>query len=160
MMFPFTVLYPLQNVSSYLCLHSLDVSLLDVRAACREVVASLVRLKSHHIRTENAIHNLGFRWQDIEQVFLRERCVQEPTNVDIDVHVTSPLPQKQRQEHQMVIMDPDAVSVLHTSCDRGGKCLVCFLIGSRCGSVEQHFVKLMVKQRPDRRICRIRFSTA
>lgn len=78
----------------------------------------------------------------------RERRVQE----EADLHILSAranlLAEHLRQQHQVVVVDPDEVSVLYLLGDGLGEETVRFLVGFPGGLVERDLAGVVVKERP------------
>ena len=81
--------------------------------------------------------------------------MKEKANPDIAFGVTDLLAQKLRQEHQMIIMNPNVVVISDVRCDLFGKQSVNRFICNRGCIVWYHFVLEIVQYRPQNLICDI-----
>jgi 7,8-dihydro-6-hydroxymethylpterin-pyrophosphokinase len=69
----------------------------DIRASVREMASILIRLETHDIRPQNPVENLVPERQSIEEFFRRKRGMQEPANLDVDVHLLCSLSKQERE---------------------------------------------------------------
>jgi len=69
----------------------------DIRASVREMASILIRLETHDIRPQNPVENLVLERQGIEELLSRERGVQEPANLGVDVHLLCSLSKQERE---------------------------------------------------------------
>ena len=53
------------------------------------MAASFVCLEANHIGTKYAVQDLHLRWKETEEIFLGERNMQEPADLDPDIHLLS-----------------------------------------------------------------------
>jgi len=75
--------------------------------------------------------------------------VQEPANGDVDVHLLSSLSQHEREEHEVIVVHPDVITVFEVRHYRVCKDLVRFAVCQHGVVVEGDLVELVVKQWPD-----------
>jgi hypothetical protein len=83
--------------------------------------------------------------QDSVNFTAGERRVQEESNLDILLAVTDLLAQHLRQQHQVVVVDPDQIAVLNFFCDSLGEKPICFLVCLPGGLVKGDFTGVVVE---------------
>jgi len=114
----------------------------------------LIRLEAHNICSKDPLEDVRFERKSFEEVSSWERCVQEPTNSDVDVHFVRSLSEQEWEQHEMDVMYPNLIAVSQVQRYGVCECLICSLVSSEGFNIEGHFVKLVVKQRPDGGVCR------
>ena len=75
--------------------------------------------------------------------------MQEPANGDVDVHLLSSLSQHEWEEHEVIVVHPDVITVFEVRHYRVCEDLVRFAVCQHGVVVEGDLVELVVKQRPD-----------
>lgn len=75
----------------------------------------------------------------------RERSVQEETNLDVLLAVADLFAQHLREQHEMVVVDPDQISILDFLGDGFGEESVGFLVGLPGPLVEGDFTGVVVE---------------
>lgn len=74
-----------------------------------------------------------------------ERRVQEESDLDILLAVTDLLAQHLRQQHQMVIVDPDQIAVLDFLCNGLGEKTVRLLVCLPGGLIKSNLTRVVVE---------------
>lgn len=80
--------------------------------------------------------------------------MQEETNLDILFGVSNLFSQHLRQEHQVVVVDPNKVTVLHILDDCPCEEAVDFLICAPRRLVKGNLAGVIVEERPQDRVCK------
>jgi hypothetical protein len=75
--------------------------------------------------------------------------VQKPAHGDFDVQLLGSLPKHEREEHEMIVMHPDMITISQMGQDCVGESFVRFAIRRHGVQVEADSVELVVKQWPD-----------
>jgi hypothetical protein len=75
--------------------------------------------------------------------------VQKPAHGDFDVQLLGSLPKHEREEHEMIVMHPDMITISQMGQDCVGESFVRFAIRCHGVQVEADSVELVVKQWPD-----------
>jgi hypothetical protein len=83
-----------------------------------------------------------------------ERRVQEEANLDILLGVSKLFSQHLRQKHQVVVVDPNKVAVLHILDDCLGEEAVDLLICAPRRLVKGNLAGVVVEERPQDRVCK------
>jgi F420-0:gamma-glutamyl ligase len=78
----------------------------------------------------------------------REGSVEEEANLDVLLAVADLLAQHLREQHQVVVVDPDHISVLDVANDRLGKEAVDLAVCAPCRLVERDLTGMVVEERP------------
>ena len=79
--------------------------------------------------------------------------MQEPADLDVDLHLMCALSEQKWKQHQVDVMNPDQVAVFKVQ--RHGICenLVGSLVSGESSGVKGDFVELVVEEGPDGRVC-------
>jgi hypothetical protein len=85
--------------------------------------------------------------------------MQKPADGDVDVHPLGSLPDHKREEHKVVIVDPDLVAVFQMGHNGVCEDLVRSMVRKHGIIVERDLVELVVEQRPYRGVCHHKVST-
>jgi len=81
-----------------------------------------------------------------------EWCMEEEANLDILFRFTDLLTEHLREEHQMVVMNPNKVTILHVLDNGLGEEAVDFLICGPGGLVECDLTRVVMEKRPEDRV--------
>lgn len=79
--------------------------------------------------------------------------MKEKANFDVLFRVANFFAEHLREEHQVVIMDPDEIAVLNVLDDGFGEKTVDFLVGGPGGLVKGDLTRMVVEKRPKDRVC-------
>eukprot|EP00963_Diacronema_lutheri_P008071 scaffold694_cov338-Pavlova_lutheri.AAC.13 len=88
-------------------------------------------VKTYHIAVQQRSQDLVPHWENTKDFARGEGAVQEETTP----HVMEPLPQKGRQHHQVIIVDPDVIPESRRVCVGSlvhGLSLLLYVVEHRC----------------------------
>lgn len=101
---------------------------------------------------QHSLQNLLPHRQDPINFGTRERRVQEESNLDVLYAVAELLTKHCRHQHEMVIVDPDEVVVLHLLCNFLGEDSVRVTVGNPGLFIEGNLARMVVEERPEDRV--------
>jgi hypothetical protein len=81
--------------------------------------------------------------------------VQEEANLDILLAVTDLLAQHLRQQHEVIVMHPDQIAILDFLGNGLGEKAIGLLVCFPGGLVKCNLTWVIMKQRPEDRVCRV-----
>jgi hypothetical protein len=81
--------------------------------------------------------------------------VEEETNLDVLFRVANLLTKHLGEQHQMIIMNPDQISVLNILDDGFCKKAVDFLVCCPGRLVEGNLTGVIMEKRPEDRVCKV-----
>jgi hypothetical protein len=135
-------------------LKSSSANLQDSRTTAEEVSSIIIGVKSDQIAVQYAVEDLVTDRQNSVDFTTGEGSVQEETELDVALGVADFLAEHGGQKHEMVVVDPDQIVVLHIFCDFLCKQTVGFLVGFPCGLVEGDLTGVVVEEGPEDRVYR------
>lgn len=91
------------------------------RAAAQEVPGVVVRVEADQVAVEDAQQQLFAHGQDAIDLAAGEGGVEEKANLDILLGIANLLAQHLGQQHQVVVVNPDQVAILHVLGDLLGE---------------------------------------
>lgn len=125
----------------------------NARATAQEVTSVVVGMESDEIAVEDARQEGFANGKDTVNFGRRERRVQEEANLDVLLGVADFLAKHLRQQHQMVVVNPDQIAILNVLDDSLGKQAVDFAVSGPCALVKCDFTGVVVEKRPENRVC-------
>jgi hypothetical protein len=108
----------------------------------------VVRVEANQVAVQEAAEQRLADRQDAVDLAAGEGRVQEETNLDLFVRLCDFLTEHLREEHEVVVVDPDEITVLYVLDDRLGKEVVYFLVCGPGGLVKGDFAGMVVEERP------------
>lgn len=109
----------------------------------------VVRVETNQVAVENTKKQGFSDGQNPVDFATREWCMQEETNLDVLLGGANFLSQHFWQEHQMVVVNPDQISILyifsHRLCEQAVDILVCFPVRL----VEGNLSRVVMKEGPE-----------
>lgn len=109
----------------------------------------VIGVETDQVAMQNTQEKLIANRENAIDLATRERSVQEETNLDVVLAVANLLTQHLREQHEMVIVDPNQISILDFLSDGFGEKPVGFLVGFPGRLVEGDFTGVVVEQRPE-----------
>ena len=82
--------------------------------------------------------------------------MQEETNLDILLRCSNFLPQHLWQQHQVIIVHPDQITILYVLSHCPREQAIDLLVRSPCRLVERNLTGMVMEERPEDRIYRAR----
>lgn len=114
----------------------------------------VVGVEADQVTVQDTEKNLVPYRQDTVDLRARERCVQEESEFDVLLRSTNLLPQHGREQHQVVVMHPNQVVILHICRHSLGEQPVGFSVCLPGALVESNFTGVVMEEGPEDRICR------
>lgn len=105
----------------------------------------VVGVESNKVAMQDTQEKLIAHGQNSVDLTAGERRVQEESDLDILLAVTNLLAQHLRQQHQVVVVDPDQIAVLDFLCNSLGEESVGFLVCLPGGLVKGNFTGVIVE---------------
>ena len=105
----------------------------------------VVGVESNKIAMQDTQEKLIAHGQNPVDLTTGERRVQEESDLDILLTVADLLTQHLRQQHQMVVVDPDQIAVLDFLCNSLGEKTVCLLVCLPGGLVKSNLTGVVVE---------------
>lgn len=109
-------------------------------------------VEAEKITVQHTVKNLLAHRQNSVDLTTREGRVQEESDHDVFSLVAELLSQHRRQQHQMVVVDPDHVVILHLLRNFPRKDAVGITISNPCVLVEANLAGVVMEQRPKNRV--------
>jgi hypothetical protein len=109
-------------------------------------------MEANKIAVEQARKESFSYRQDSVNLTAREWCVEEKADADVLLGRSNLFAKHLRQEHQVVVVDPNEVIVLDVLEHRLGELTVHFLVRSPGRLVEGDFAGMIVKEWPEDRV--------
>jgi hypothetical protein len=133
--------------------HSTARDLQDTRAAAEEVARIVVGVEADQVALEHTAEDLVSDGEDAVDLGAGEGCVQEEADLDVLLGVANLLAQHLGHEHEVVVVHPDHVVVLHVLRDRLGEQAVGLHVCLPGRLVEGNLTGVVVEERPHDGIC-------
>jgi hypothetical protein len=124
----------------------------DTRAAAEEVASVVVGVEADEIAVEQASEESLTHGKNTVDLTARERSVEEKADTDVLLGGGDLLAEHLGEQHQVVIVDPDKVVILHILEDGLGEETVDFLVGSPGGLVKGDLTGVVVEEGPEDRV--------
>lgn len=121
----------------------------DAGATAQEMTRIVVRVEPNQVAVKQAAEQRFTNGQDTVDFAAGKRCVQEEANLDLLVGLGDFFPQHLREEHEVVVVDPDEVAILNVLDDGLGEEMVYFLVGCPCGFIKGDFAGVVVEEGPE-----------
>lgn len=128
-----------------MCYPHIYASLQNSRATAQKVTSIVVRVETNQITVQNTKKNLISDRKNAVDLAAWEWGVEEEGDLDVLLAVTNLLTKHGRQEHQVVVVDPDEVTVLDILGNSFSKEAVGFLVGVPSRLVEGDFARVVVE---------------
>ena len=103
------------------------------------------------ITAQNSRQKVLAHWEDLELIASGKRRVQKESDSDALVHLGSFFAEHDWKNEEVIIMDPDEISVSTVGCKPGCKELIDFLVGFPVVLLESE-ASLIVEKRPKSRV--------
>ena len=123
----------------------------NISASRLEVVWVNWRVEPDKITAQNSKQKVLAHWEDLELIAGGERGVQKESDSDGLVHLGSFFAEHGWKKEEVIIMNPDEISVSTVGCKPGCKELIHFLVGFPVGLLESE-ASLVVEKRPKSRV--------
>lgn len=120
----------------------------------------VVGVETNQIAMQHAQEKLVPDRQNTIDLTAGERSVQEEANLDILLTVANLLAQHLGQQHEVIIMHPDQITVLDLLRNRLGEQPIRLLVCFPCGLVECDLTGVVVEQRPEDGVYRVGSSVS
>jgi hypothetical protein len=132
------------------CYSSNETSnLQDSRTTAEEVPSIIIGVESDQITVQYTIEDLVTDRQDSVDLATGEGSVEEETELDVALGVANLFAEHSGQKHEMVVVDPDQIVILHVLCDLLCEQTVGFLVGIPGGLVEGDLTGVVVEEGPE-----------
>lgn len=125
----------------------------DAGAAAEEVAGVVVGVKADQIAVEEAGEESLTDGEDTIDLGGGEGCVEEEADADVLAGVCDLGAEHLGEQHEVVIVDPDEVTVLDIVDDGLREEAVHFLVGCPSGLVEGDLAWVVVEERPQNGVC-------
>lgn len=109
----------------------------------------VIGVEADQVTMQNAQEKLIANGENAIDLATRERSVQEEPDLDVLLAVTDLLTQHLREQHKMVVVDPNQISILDFLGDGFGEQSVGFLVSLPSRLIEGNFTGVVVEQRPE-----------
>lgn len=106
-------------------------------------------MESDQITVQYTIEDLVTDGQDSVDLATGEGSVEEETELDVALGGANLFAEHSGQKHEMVVVDPNQIVVLHVLCDLLCEQAVGFLVGIPCGLVEGDLTRVIVEEGPE-----------
>ena len=138
-------------------LHSVrrSLHLQDSRTRRQKVSRIIIGMEANQITGQNTSQQLLSHRQDSVYLGRWERSVKEETDLDVLLGVANLLAEHLWEQHEMVIVHPDHVAVLHVFDHGLGKEAVDLAVGGPGGLVERDFSWVVVEEWPEDGVCEL-----
>ena len=123
----------------------------NISASPLEVLCITRSVESDKITAQNSKQKILAHWEDLELITGGERGVQKESDSDGLVHLGSFFAEHCWKEEEVIVMDPDEISVSTVGCKPGCKELIHFLVGFPVVLLESE-ASLIVEKRPKSRV--------
>jgi hypothetical protein len=130
-----------------------QVVLQNTRATAQEMPGIVVCVKSNKIAIEHALQKLLSYGQDAVDLAAGEGRVKEEADLDSALGLGDLLAQHLRQQHQVVVVYPNKVSVLHILDDFLGKEPIDLAVGRPGRLIERDLAGVVVEKGPEDGVC-------
>jgi hypothetical protein len=115
----------------------------------------VVGVEANQVAGQGAAQDLVANREDAVDLRTWEWCVEEEADLDVLLGVANLLTQHLWHEHEMVVVDPYHVVVLHVLCDCLCEQAVGFAICLPCGLVESDLTGVVMEQWPHNSVCQL-----
>lgn len=105
----------------------------------------VISVETNQVAMQNSEKKLIANRENAIDLATREGSVQEETNFDVLLAVANLFAQHLREQHEVVIMDPNQVSILYFLGDGFGEEPVGFLVCLPCRLIEGNFTGVVVE---------------
>ena len=143
-------IFTLQLNSVWRSLH-----LQNPRTRRQEVSRIIVGVETDQVTRQNTGQQLLSHRQDSVNLRRWEWSVKEEANLDVLLGVTNLLAEHLWEEHEMVVVHPDHVAVLHVFGHGLGEEAVDLAVGGPGGLVERDFSWVVVEEWPEDGVCEL-----
>jgi hypothetical protein len=130
----------------------------NTRATAEEMARVVVGVEADQVAGQRAAQDLVANGEDAVNFRTWEWGVKEKANLDVLLGLANLLAQHLRHEHEVVVVDPHHVVILHILCDRLCEQAVGLAVCLPCGLVEGNLTGVVVEQRPHDGICKLVFG--
>jgi hypothetical protein len=120
--------------------------------AAQEVAGIVIGMEPDQVALQHARQDLIAYWEDSVDLAGWEWRVQEEAKFDILLLGSNQISQQGREQHQVVVMNPDHIVVLDIGGNGFGKKPVGFLICVPSFVVKGDFARMIMKQWPQNRV--------
>jgi hypothetical protein len=117
------------------------------------VTGVVVRVEADEVAVEDTEQDLVANGENAVDLGAGEGCVQEEADLDVLPGVAELLAQHGGHEHQVVVVHPHHVVVLHVLCDSLCEQAVGLCVGVPGRLVERDLTRVVVEQRPHDGVC-------
>lgn len=122
-------------------------------AAAQEMARIVVGVKPDQITLQHAVEQLRPHGEDPVDFTAREGRMQKETNADVALaQLAELLAQQLRQQHEVVVMDPDQIALASFVGNRLGKETVGLAVGVPGRLVEHDLTGVVVQEGPQYRV--------
>lgn len=119
----------------------------------QEMLQVVVSVEAHQIPGQDALQKLAATRKNTVDLTAGPGSVEEPADFHIDLLDVGQVTKHSREEHQVVVMDPDNVASLQLLDEAVGKQLVDLLVGGPDGFIKSRLTRMIVEQRPQDFVC-------
>lgn len=105
----------------------------------------VIGVEANQVAMQNSQEELIANGENAIDLATREGSVQEETNLDVLLGFTDLFAQHLREQHEVVVVDPDQIPILYFLGDGFGEKPVGFLVGLPCRFVEGNFTGVVVE---------------
>ena len=109
----------------------------------------IIGVESDQVTVQYTVEDLVTNRQDSVDLATGEGSVEEETELDVALRVADLFAQHSGQKHEMVVVDPDQIVILHIFCDLFREQTVGLLVGIPSGFVEGDLTGVVVEEGPE-----------
>jgi hypothetical protein len=113
------------------------------------VPSVIIGVESDQITVQYAVEDLVTDGQDSVDLATGEGSVEEETELDVALGSANLFAEHSGQKHEMVVVDPNQIVVLHVLCDLLCEQTVGFLVGIPGGLVEGDLTRVVMEEGPE-----------
>ncbi len=111
-------------------------------------------MESNQIAVEDTQEKFFSNWKNSVDLTTGKWCVQKEANLDILLGRANLFSQHLWQKHEMVVVNPDQITILHILGHYNRKLSIDILVCFPCSLVECNLSRMVMEQWPEDRICK------